>query len=98
MPAIGPQAPDQLRRVDGESTREPYQAVDGQVDLASFDVPDVRPVQAGAIGQLLLGNGWFQGFPLTPDAPADLARQFDAPTAARHIRQWMQLALQTSTA
>lgn len=67
-----PQASDQLGRIDAEGIGEPHQAVNSQVGLAPFDVPDVGAMQAGLVGQAFLGHQRHQGFAMLTDAATDL--------------------------
>lgn len=93
-----PQPPHQLTGVDAKGVSNPDEVPDRQVDLAALDVPDVRAVQPGLVGQALLGECWHQGFPVTADAPANLPGLIDAAFGAGHARKPRSLALHTSTA
>lgn len=50
---------NELCRIDAQSTGDPNDAGEGRVHLASLDVADVGPVQAGELPEAFLGHTEF---------------------------------------
>ena len=65
------QVPDQIMNAHAESVCNNFQCVNGHVALAALDFPDMGTVEAGAVGEDILGPS-----PLQPRLPNDRADFF----------------------